>query len=70
MKLPMREKYVDEATGIWIVFGTHPDGTVDINDGNRDLFTGLLPEIAEELCYRQQKFRSELYELLCAGVNS
>lgn len=65
MKLPMREKYVDEAVGVWITFGRHADGTVDISDQNRDVFAGIPPAVALKVVAAQAEFRETLYALLC-----
>ncbi len=67
MKIPMREKYVDESIGVWFIFGKHPDGTVDINDGNRDVpaFTGIQREAAQLLCEAHDRFRKEVYKIAC-----
>jgi hypothetical protein len=65
MKVPMREKYVDEAAGIWMIFGEHPDGTVDVNDGNRDVFVGIPKEAAEKIVEAHYLFMKDLYEILC-----
>ncbi|QBE66860.1 hypothetical protein [Pseudoduganella lutea] len=67
MKIPMREKYVDEATGgHWIIFGTRGDGTVDVSDANRDIFEGLPKEAAEKVIEARSKFMAELYGILSA----
>lgn len=69
MKLPMREKYVDEALGgPWHVFGVHQDGTVDVADASRDVFSGLPPEVAEMVVKVQEGFRRKLYALLCGEL--
>ena len=65
MELPMREKYVDERVGVWMVFGTHPDGRVDVCNADRDLFEHMDPKVAEKLVEAQERFRKELYKLLC-----
>ncbi len=65
MQLPCREKYVDEAVGIYSVFGTHPNGTVDVADGQRDVFVSLPPEVAAQVIEAHDTFRHRLYELLC-----
>ena len=65
MKLPMREKYVDEAVGVWFVFGSRPDGTVDVSDGNRDVFSGIPADAAADLTKIQREFRERLYARLC-----
>jgi hypothetical protein len=64
MKLPMREKYVDQKVGIWIVFGEHPDGTVDVNDGMQDVFEGIPKEAALKVIAAHDEFREKLYEIL------
>jgi hypothetical protein len=62
----MREKYLEEmAGGAWFIFGTHPDGTVDISDGNRDVITGIPREAAEKACELQNEFFKKLAILLC-----
>lgn len=57
MKYPMREKYIDEILGIWTIFGTHSDGTVDIADQNKDIFTNLDRATAEYLIDLHDKFK-------------
>ena len=61
----MREKYVDEAVGIWIIFGEHRDGTVDVADQQKDVFTSLPRDKAEKLVELQEEFRQKLYAELC-----
>ena len=65
MNIPMRQKYVDEAVGIFHVFGVYFDKTVDVNDGNRDVFEGLPVEIANRVVDAQAAYRQELYSILC-----
>lgn len=65
MNLPMRQKYVDEAVGLFIVFGTHINGTVDVSDGQRDVFSCLPPAAAHAVCEAQNEFRQKLYKILC-----
>lgn len=65
MLYPMREKYVEEIVGDWFIFGTHPDGTVDISDGNRDVFTNVTVPTANLLCMFQNRFLNEVKSLLC-----
>lgn len=64
MNYPMREKYIDEKVGVWFIFGTHPDGTVDINDGQKDIFEKLPKDVAEKLCDWQASFRIRVYQLI------
>lgn len=64
MKIPMREKYVDEAVGIFTIFGVRV-GAVDVSDGARDVFYGLPRDVAEQVVAAQEEFRDKLYKLLC-----
>lgn len=65
MKLPMREKYVDEAVGVFMIFGVRADGSVDVNDGYCDIFEGLPHEAAQRVVAAQEEFRIKLYDILC-----
>lgn len=65
MQVPMREKYIDEATGgVWFIFGARNDGTVDVSDGNRDVFTGVPKDVAKQLIHARDRFLHEVYEIL------
>jgi metallophosphoesterase superfamily enzyme len=67
MKVPMREKYVDERVGIYFIFGNHDNGTVDISNSINDtLFDSLPKEQAIEVCQAQEEFRRKLYKILCS----
>lgn len=68
MKVPMREKYVDERLGVWFIFGEYPDGNVDVSDGQEDIFTGIPRAHAERLVALHDTFRLSVYELLCKGA--
>jgi hypothetical protein len=52
-KRPWREKYLIEETpelNFWFIFGESKDGkTVDISDGDKEIFTNVPREIAEEI---------------------
>ena len=66
MSTPMRQKYVDEAVGIYIIFDESLDGTaVDVADQQRDVFQGLPRDVAEKVVEAQEEFREKLYALLC-----
>jgi len=65
MNIPMREKYVDEAAGIWFIFGEYPDGRVDVSDANHVVFSGLPRAAAEAIVSAQERFRRDLYSILC-----
>lgn len=69
MNVPMREKYVDERTGIWFIFGESRDKSrADVVDQDRDLFDNLPRDVAEQICAAQAEFRAKLYEILCYEV--
>jgi hypothetical protein len=65
MNIPMLEKYVDEAVGVWIIFGEGADDMVDVADQTRDVFAGLPRDVAEKVVELQSEFRDKLYALLC-----
>ena len=65
MLYPIREKYVEEIVGDWFIFGIHPDGTVDISDGDRDVFTNLTPAKADYLVRLQNQFLEAIKFALC-----
>ncbi len=67
MNLPMREKYVDEAIGVYIEFGTRTDGTVDIHALGKNIFAGLPKSAAQKVIEAHDRFREELYTILCEG---
>lgn len=67
MKLPTREKYVDEAVGVFIEFGVGSDGTVDVHALGRDVFEGLPKDVAQKVIEAHDRFREELYVILCEG---
>ena len=60
----MREKYIDEIVGVWIIFGNHPDGCVDVSNQDGDLFTHVELEKAEQLVKEQSEFRNKVYAIL------
>lgn len=59
----MKQKYIDEKVGVYIIFGQRADGTVDVNDGNSDIFEGVTKEQAEKIVAAQERFREELYNI-------
>jgi hypothetical protein len=61
----MREKYVDEAVGIYRGWGTHLDGSVDVSGGQCTVFVGLPRDVAEKVIAAHDEFREKLYTLLC-----
>lgn len=64
MKLPMLEKYVDEAIPPLMIFGER-DGTVDIADANGDVLTGLPRHVAKKVVEANERYMNELYVILC-----
>jgi hypothetical protein len=67
MKVPMREKYIDETFPPLMVFGAHPDGMVDIVNVNADVLTGIPPEVADKVVKANQIYMAELYKILGAS---
>ena len=65
MNIPMKEKYVDEAVGIYFVLGVHGNGNVDVSDSNKDIFQNIPLDVAQKICEAQGEFREKLYSLLC-----
>jgi hypothetical protein len=60
----MREKYIDEAVGVWIEFGIHKSGNVDVSSEQGDIFTNVPPLVAAKLIKAQAEFRENLYRIL------
>lgn len=60
----MREKYIDEAVGLYFIYGEYPDGTVDISNGRDDVFKAIPRDLAEMIVSSQATFREELYYIL------
>lgn len=58
-KRPWKEKYlIDETDKLkdWFIFGERDDGTVDINDGDEDIFINVPREIAQEIIDARDSF--------------
>jgi hypothetical protein len=63
MKIPMREKYVDEAIGgPWFVWG---ESSMDVVNERGDVFVSLPPDVAERIVALHSQFRQQLYSVLC-----
>lgn len=60
----MRQTYIDEAVGFYFIFGRHADGTVDVFDGTRDVFTKLPEDAANRVIEAQHEFLEKLYKIL------
>ena len=73
MIVPMKEKYVDEAVGVFIEFGRSVEGQVDVTSsgstrtGDVEVFT-LPPDAAFAVVHAQKIFRMMLYQILCEGA--
>ena len=60
----MREKYIDEAVGLYFIFGKHSANSVDVSDGTKDVFINI-PEItAHRIVQAQEEFREKLYKIM------
>lgn len=59
----MKEKYIDEAVGVYFIFGEYEDGRVTVTDGNKDVFIRLDREIAEQIVEAHDDFRTRLYSI-------
>lgn len=60
----MKEKYIDEKVGLLYIFGSRPDGTVDVAAPHGDVFTYLPVETAERVVEANRAYREALYEIL------
>lgn len=61
--LPTRKKYIDERVGIWHI--NSGERFADVRDGSHDVFTGLPSGVAWDVIRLHDKFRTDLYALLC-----
>ena len=70
MKLPMREKTVDEAVGIWVVIGgAYKEAYVEsvgcLTTGDYNIFPSPIPEKkAMAVVKAHSEFRGKLYSIL------
>jgi hypothetical protein len=58
-KRPWKTKYLDEETPVlnrWIIFGTYPDGSVGINDGQEDILEWVPEPIAQDIVAARNLF--------------
>jgi hypothetical protein len=65
MTRPWLEKRIDERVGLWKIFGEHPDGMVDVDDGTSDIFIAIPRDQAERAVAAHDRFREELYRIFC-----
>jgi len=53
--------YLDSVTGEgWFIFGEHPDGCVDLNDGANDIFAHITRDQAERLIAIRDEFLAKV----------
>ena len=65
---PWRTKYIlDEIflLNTWFIFGTYPDGTVDITDGNTDILEYVPRDVAVEIVAKRKEFCDFMHSKLC-----
>lgn len=65
---PWKEKYLTEETTLlnhWMIFGVHPDGSVDIADNDQDIFTHVPPETAERIISVRNAFCQFIEDEFC-----
>lgn len=63
---PSRLKYVYETKlfALWFVFGSSADGTVDLSDGQDDVFVGVTQAQADALIDARDRFCNAVIEVL------
>lgn len=59
-----REKYVDEAFGLWFIMGEYPDGDVEIADIDQTIITKISREKAEQVMAARYEFMDKMYRIL------
>lgn len=65
MKLPCKEKYVDEAVPDWCA-RKNINGTWDVVvDFTHDVFFSMSQDQAETIANIQQEFKQQLYKYMC-----
>lgn len=65
---PWKEKYLTEEITLlnrWMIFGVHPDGSVDIADSDQDIFTRVPPETAERIISVRNAFCQFIEDEFC-----
>lgn len=64
------EKTLDYYIKPWHVFGRSRDGkTVDVADIDQDVFTGVLPDVAEKLIQERQRHADAIFDIVNAGCD-
>lgn len=64
---PHKIKYLTGETTMfnhWMIFGEHPDGTVDIADSDQDIIQRVPKHIAEQVIEARSRFCNEMETLL------
>ncbi len=68
---PWRTKYLDEETPVinqWFIFGTYPDGSVGISDGQEDIVEWIPRKLAEEIIEARNAFSVKFVEVINRGT--
>jgi hypothetical protein len=55
----MKEKYIEERIPRWLIFGIHPNGNVDVSDGEGDVLQNISRELADEVVAARNRFVDE-----------
>lgn len=69
---PWKPKYIQDetlATNKWMVFGTYPDGSVGICDGDNDILINVPPAAAERIVSARNAFVDVLLHELNDGAD-
>lgn len=61
----MRDKYLEEAIPPLFIFGVHPNGNVDVSNGNTDVLTDIPKDVAEKVVAANEIYMERLRQLLC-----
>lgn len=65
MKIPMKEKYVDEAFPDIFIYGKSEEEQVDLSSTKEMTIMSLPEDAAKKVVAAHQKFKQELYRILC-----
>jgi hypothetical protein len=53
----------------WLVFGEHPNGNVDVSDGECDLFENISRDKAAAIIEAREEFVLRVFHILVGGEN-
>lgn len=65
---PWKPKYLTDETPVmrrWFIFGEHPNGTVDVSDGDQDIFIRLPRESAQRIIAARTELANVIEAELC-----